>query len=66
MGEKELSVKPQTKKILWVLTGQKSDLSLTPKIGSVKKLKNHVEEEFEIYRDVLFNRGEWANNEWAK
>lgn len=66
MGEKELSVKPQTKKILWVLTGQKSDLSLTPKIGSVKKLKNHVEEKFEIYRDVLFNRGEWANNEWAK
>lgn len=66
MGEKELTVRPQTKKILWVLTGQKGDLSLTKKIGLVKKLKNHVEEKFEIYRDVLFNRSEWANNEWAK
>lgn len=66
MGEKELTVRPQTKKILWVLTGQKGDLSLSHKIGAVKKLKNHVEEKFEIYRDVLFNRGEWANNEWAK
>ncbi|MFL0251489.1 VWA-like domain-containing protein [Clostridium neuense] len=66
MGEKELTVKPQTKKILWVLTGQKGDLSLIRKIGLVKKLKNHVEEKFEIYRDVLFNRGDWMSNEWAK
>lgn len=66
MGEKELTVKPQTKKILWVLTGQKGDLSLIRKVGLVKKLKNHVEEKFEIYRDVLFNRGDWMSNEWAK
>ncbi len=66
MGEKELPVRPKIKKILWVLTGQKGELSLNRSLGKVKKLKNKSVESFEIYRDVLFNRGEWANNEWAK
>lgn len=66
MGEKDLTCKPQNKRILWVLTGQKGDLSLNKSYGLVKKLKNYEAEKFDIYKEVLFNRGEWANNEWAK
>lgn len=66
MGEKELTVKPQNKRIMWVLTGDKGDLSLNSPLGVVKKLKNYTAEKYEVYRDILFNKGEWVNNEWAK
>ncbi|KHD38147.1 peptidase [Clostridium acetobutylicum] len=66
MGEQELVFRPKVKKLMWVLTGAKGDLSLVKKCGEVKKLKNEVVETLEPYKDILFNRGEWVNNEWAK
>ncbi|URZ06699.1 vWA domain-containing protein [Clostridium felsineum] len=66
MGEKELKIRTNIKKIMWVLTGLKGDLSLDKKCGEVKKLKNKTVEILEPYKDILFNRGEWVNNEWAK